>query len=540
MRRLVTVALLLLLLLAALPIQGSQAQGAPGISVKSAYTVNRYGFATINETVRFTNNGSSAATIPQLTFSFGDLTGNIVSPSGPYVVGNGGSLPAHGNATFTLGLLLNGVVSRAANGSLQVLTLVSPSISQKVDSLLNIVSMPASTTFRSAPAGLKAVSTGTNVTYSSSVPEVTPSASTSLRAVSKSTSQDFNPLRVYYAERTITAAPNGNPMVTDSVKLQNMGTNLMTAFFVNILGPVGTKVTILPSTEPKLENPVTLTVAAGVIDLTAFAVAFPSAGIPAGTNFTLTYQYALGASYYSVGGGEVSLTIPDKPPVSAFIDTYSISLSLPQGVTSSQSAPAVLSNVTPWTNGQTSFSYGLTVGWAVDAGVPGASIVFVLLLIGLFAMRTTPAEAEEEEEEETSTEMASTMISAFDEKTTLINSLWPEIEAKDPNELDKEYFDELRSRLDSFRSRALQRLNEVKQKSTSKRFFEVLNQMQTTEREVDRAAKDKLNLYQQYYLRQMRKEVYDRLLPQYSKRLEKALNQLSDELHNVQREAKAL
>ena len=132
------------------------------------------------------------------------------------------------------------------------------------------------------------------------------------------------------------------------------------------------------------------------------------------------------------------------------------------------------------------------------------------------------------------------MIKAFDEKTTLINGLWPEIEGKDPNEVGKAYFDELRGRLDSFRSRALQRLNEVKQKSSSQRFSEVVNQIQTTEREVDRAAKDKLNLYQQYYLRQMRKEVYERLLPQYTKRLERALNQLSDELHTVQREAKLL
>ena len=132
------------------------------------------------------------------------------------------------------------------------------------------------------------------------------------------------------------------------------------------------------------------------------------------------------------------------------------------------------------------------------------------------------------------------MIKAFVDKTELINGLWAEIDGKEPNEIDKAYFDGLRSRLDSFRSRALQRLNEVRQKSTSQKFSEVVGQIQLTEREVDRAAKDKLNLYQQYHLRQMRKEVYDRLLPQYTKRLERALNQLSDELHTVQREAKLL
>ena len=184
-------------------------------------------------------------------------------------------------------------------------------------------------------------------------------------------------------------------------------------------------------------------------------------------------------------------------------------------------------------------AYGLTVGWAVGDGVPAASAIFVLLVIGLFVSRTSTTE-EEETEEESSTESASAMIKAFDDKTSLINSIWPEVASADVNELDKAYFDEIRGRLDAFRNRALQRLNEVKQKSTTQRFFDLLNQMHTTEREVDRAAKDKLNLYEQFYTRRMRKEVFDRLLPQYSKRLEKALNDLSDELHVVQREAKLL
>lgn len=184
-------------------------------------------------------------------------------------------------------------------------------------------------------------------------------------------------------------------------------------------------------------------------------------------------------------------------------------------------------------------SYSLSVGWAVGQGIPAASAIFALLLIGLYVSRTGMTE-EEETEEVSSTERASAMIKAFDEKTSLINGLWPEVAAADPNELNMAYFDELRGRLDAFRSRALQRLNEVKQKSTTQRFFDLLNQIHTTEREVDRATKDKLNLYEQYYTKRMRKEVFDRLLPQYSKRLERALNQLSDELHVVQREAKLL
>jgi len=287
-------------------------------------------------------------------------------------------------------------------------------------------------------------------------------------------------------------------------------------------------------------SPVSLSLISDSIDLTQLAFGYPNNGVAAGGNFSITYEYPLGSSHYTVSGGQVKITLPETLPINAFVDSYTIELSLPHGAVSSGPALTTFSGVTPWQTGQESYSYGLSVGWAIDDGVPLATIVFAVLLIGLFASRTTTAEAEEEEEEESSSELAATMIKVFDEKTNLISSLWPEIESKDPNELDKEYFDELRTRLDTFRNRALQRLNEVKQKSTSQKFYDVVNQIHQTEREVDRAAKDKLNLYQQYYTRQMRKEVFERLLPQYNRRLERALNQLSDELHTVQREAKLL
>ena len=556
MKRLVPSALLLLLVLAALAVPvAAHAQGVPKISVRSAYTLERYGYATIDESVMFTNNGTSAVQAPSLTFGFGNASSRVAaynlttsngfslaSPAlkgGPYTI-SGGQVPAKGNSTFVLSLVLDGVVSTAKNGSLQVLTLSSPSIGTKVDSLLNVVTMPTSTAFKSSPAGLTASLTGSNNTYSSRASEVTPTAVTSVRPIQASTVQDFNPLQVYRAVRTVTVSANGTPLVTERVDFRNMGTNAMSYLYVNLLAGVGTRVTVLPGKEPPLASPLTLSLNNGGIALSYFASGYPSSGVQAGANFTITYQYQLGTKYYSTSGGQLTVKVPDTPPLSAFVGSYSVVLSLPQGTSASQSTQTNLSNVTPAQGGTTTFTYGLAFGWGVDAGVPAASVIFVLLLVVLFVSRTTTAEAVVAEEEETSTELASEMIKAFDEKTNLINTLWSEIESKDPNEVDKAFFDELRRRLDTFRSRALQRLNEVRQKSASQRFSEVIRQLQATEREVDRAAKDKLNLYQQYYLTQMRKEVYDRLLPQYTKRLERALNQLSDELHNVQREAKAL
>jgi len=557
----VSVALLLVLILALLPTQlpahsqvGATSTSAK-VSVKSLYTLDRYGFATINESVKFTDNQTSAVQIPALTFGLGNLSSDVkgytltgsgfslappASTGGPYTVSTTQSIQAGGNATFVLSVLLDGVVTRTTSGTLRVLTLSSPSISSTVDSLLNVVQMPTSTSFKTAPQGLSGSITGSNNTYSSSASHVAPSAVTSISYIQTSSVQDFNPLRVFEAARSISADSRGNPLVTDTIEFQNLGTTPLSTLYVQPLAPGSATATVEALTEPRLLSPVSVSLISDSIDLTQLAVGYPNNGVAAGGNFSITYQYPLGSRYYSVSGGQVTLNVPDTPPIRAFVDSFTIELSLPHGATSSNPAPTTTKGVTPWQTGQTNFSYGLSVGWAINDGVPLATVVFALLLIGLFASRTTTAEAEEEEEEESSSELASAMIKAFDEKTNLINSLWPEVESKDPNEIDKEYFDELRTRLDTFRSRALQRLNEVKQKSTSQKFYEVVNQIHQTEREVDRAAKDKLNLYQQYYTRQMRKEVFDRLLPQYTRRLEKALNQLSDELHTVQREAKLL
>jgi hypothetical protein len=543
---------LLLLVLALMPTQlAAQAQSTPQVQVRSHFTMNRYGYAIVNETVSFTNNGTSVVSAPPLTIGFGNLSSKIVDYRttsgfavstlngtwGPFVFGGGETVQAGNTTSFALSLLVDGVVSTATNGSLEVMTLSRPSLSIQVNTIEEVVTMPNSTQLASYPTGLGFASNGVNFTYFATFKEVAPQpAVTSLRAITQSPTQDFHPLEVYSASRVISAGTGGNPMVTDTISFKNLGTTDLSALHVASLTSPDAFVTILPPAEPKLLNPVRIAMSSYSISLANPAIGSP---VSAGSNYTIVYQYNLDNRYYTVNGGQVDVNIPATPPIVAFVDSYSIGVSVPAGVRVVVGPPGAFSSLTPWQGGTTSVAYALSVGWAIDAGIPAASIVFVLLFAVLFVSRTTATE-EEETEEESSTERAAAMIKAFDEKTSLINGLWAEVSSKDANEIDKEFFDGLRVRMDSFRSRALQRLNEMKQKSTTQKFFDLLNQIHMTEREVDRAAKDKLNLYEQYYMKRMRKEVFDRLLPQYTKRLERALNQLSDELHVVQREAKML
>ena len=552
MKRLVAAALLLFLVLAVVPAQYQvHAKEVPRVDVSSEYFLARYGYATINETVTFSNNFTAPITPGPIQVGIGDLSSKAVDNSwtgqgfkmtaesfgGPFILETSQLLDPGKNASVTISILLDGVVTTGANGSLLVLTLSSPSLSVPVHALREAVVMPGGTAFVSAPEGLEGSPSEGNNTYSKVLHDVEQSvAVSSVRAVKESSVQDFHPLIVYRASRTVSVGAGMVPVVTDSIYFKNVGTTLMSTIHVLPLTSLSGQVTVIPPEEPRLLSPVKVTLADGLLGLTSSSLGYP---VPAGSDYTLVFRYPLDQKYYAISGGQVTLNLPEGPPFAAFVQFYGIGISVPDGVTVVRGSPEPLTLVSPWHRGTTTIAYSLAAGWAVDDGVPVASAVFVLVLIGLFVSKTTATE-EEETEEETSTERASDMIKAFDEKTNLINGLWPEIAARDPNEMGRDYFDELRGRLDAFRSRALQRLNEVKQKSTTQKFFDLLNQIHATEREVDRAAKDKLNLYEQYYMKRMRKDVYDRLLPQYNKRLERALNQLTDELHVVQREAKLL
>ena len=555
MRRLVYAALLIVLLGSVVSVpQAVHAQVNPRVQVTSQYTLNRYGYALVNETVKFSNNGTAAVSVPDFTIGLGNLSSKVVSydltgsgfelgtaTDGLYTVLGGQSLAPGSSTTFVLKTLLNGEVTKASNGSLEVQVLIRPSMNLTVSSLSESVIMPAYTQFGKAPTGLTAATTGNITTYSANATNFeAPTAVTQLKAVDQAAAQDFHPLVVYLAERTIAVGSNLEPVVTDKILFENLGTTNLTYLYVSPLISASGKVTVIPQAVPHLLNPASnLLLGDDAIDLASSeAVGY---SLSPNVNFTIVYQYPLPQKYFNSSGGQITLDLPAAAPIAAFINSYVVQFSLPVGFKVIQGPPPVSTDVEPvsWHAGSFTMSYGISVGWALGDGIPTASGIFALVLIGLFVTRSTLTE-EEETEEESSTERASAMIKAFDDKTSLINGTWPEVAAADPNELNKAYFDEVRGRLDTFRNRALQRLNEVKQKSTTQKFFDLLNQIHTTEREVDKASRDKLNLYEQYYTRRMRKEVFDRLLPQYTKRLEKALNELSDELHVVQREAKLL
>ena len=549
----------ILILLVALPYgAGAQSQGEPVVTVTNQYIVNRYGYAVMNETVKYNNTGSSPVQVPP-TLQLGvpqNISSRLV---GNYtLVGEGYSLTTTTNSTgllfsissqntlqpkavssFSLKAVIRDI-SVTTNSSTAIIVLEYPSLNLQVNTFNALIRMPTSTLISPLPQGWTSnQSSSSGTTYKRTFTGFSPAdAHALLGKLQSSASMDFHPIHVYGASRIVTAASNGSPQVQDSITLKNTGSSDLGSLHLATLNS-STRVTIIPSMSPPLLNPTSLALSNGLIELTRS----PFVAIPSGRNFTLTVAYALPAKFYTVSGGSVRVDLPLTPPIVAPVDTFTLSMSLPNGLRATQAQSRVVQNATPITSGEQTFAYSLTLGWASDRAIPAASVIFVAALVAFFVSveRQEGEEAEGEEKEGGRiTGDIPAMIKAFEEKVDLVNTMLREVPKEDPNNLNKAYFVDLRSRVDTFRSRALQRLNDAKQRSTAQRFSEQLTRIHDVEREVDRATRDILNLYEQYYTRRMRQETFEKLLPSYRKRLEAALNQLSDQLNLTQRDAKML
>jgi hypothetical protein len=424
-------------------------------------------------------------------------------------------------------------IANVTNNALTISILRNPYTNFVVDNLKITIRMPSSTFLSPVPTGFASGTAGGLPTYTNTTTPSKPlSTSAIVATVQQQSTMGFHPLHVFAAIRTITASSNGTPEVQDFLSLKNVGTLGIPSLRLSLL-TTGAGVTVIPSGVPPLLNPTLATLNNGEIDLTKAPFQAP---IAAGTNFTATIRYDLQSSDFSTSGGQVSVSIPRTPPIAAPVDSYTLTMSLPNGLRATQAQTVVVQEASPLTHGTANFGYSITLGWASDRAIPAVSVIFFAALVGLLI---SAEKTEETEEEEVGmSEHASDMVKAFEAKTDLINSMFDQIQNEDRTNLNKAHFDDLRSRLDTFRSRALQRLNEAKQKSATKKFLDLLNQLHDAEREVDRASKDMLNLYEQYYMKRMREETFQKLQPNYKKRLGGAVNHLSDLLNVAQREAK--
>ncbi len=526
----------------------SSTSGAARVSLTHNYTLDSFGYGVLNDSFTFSNNGTSAAQIPTLqvglpprisarTLALALSPNNQFSLSQSQSGGNTSltitpdqpTLNSGANVTVTL----EGIVSDVLNyttagfgGAGPFLVMLSPSLNVNVTTLDSIITVPSAGQFLSIEPGFTASASGNYIAESQTA--VRPAAS-EVYLNFNATQAQFTPLDVYHLVRTIVPSANGSPMVEEQFSVHSFANYSIAQVHLNLLNPGAGSVTEVPSTSVPLVNPLVVTLSSGDLSFQSSNIGAP---LLANSNVTLTLAYPLPSSLIAVSGNSVKVTVPIKPVLGALVSNYSIVLAPAKGVT--PSGPTVVNEVVnPLTAGSVQFTYTVSVGWAADQALPAGVFVFAVAF-AMFAIQR-PSSGEEGEKAGRKT---SDVLRAFDEKTGLETTYMQQFASAPKGSINKTEFDRMRNEVSELRSRAIQRLNEMKNALGSGRQYDALTRVAEAEKEEDRAFRDLLNLYMQYHGNRMNEETFKRLQPNYRKRVDSAINRLSDLLHEMKTEEK--
>lgn len=537
--------------------QGSS-PGVANVSVKHYYIVTSYGFGVLNDSFTFSNpSNSSTATIPTINVALPSriasrTLGVVLSPSDQFTVttsaaSNGTNvatiapvqptLQAGQSVTVALKAVLDNIMNyTSATGytsAAKILVLLSPGLDTEVTSMRSTIILPVGGQFQGTVPGFgSASSNSTTPSYVRNQTSIQPTASAEYLNFTDPNQSSFTPLTVNSLVRTIVPSANGTPMVEDYFSLHSLASYSISQIHLYLLNPSLTQVNIVPGTDPPLLNPQLTPLGSGQI---AFADNSLGSNLLANSNFSLTVQYALPRSMLTISGNTVTVKVPYSPVIAAACRNYSIILAPVDGIVPKGPTRITDQVVTPFTPGTVDFTYSVSFGWAADKAIPAGLLVFAVAF-AMFAIQRPSGRGEESEVEEKGIRLVKDVLNAFEEKTGLEEQYVGELAGAKKGAVGKGDFDKMRNEISDLRSRALQRLTEMRQDLGSGRQFDVLGRVADAEKEEDRAYRDLLNLYQQYLGNKMNDETFKRLQPNYKKRLDSAINRLSDLLHETQTE----
>jgi hypothetical protein len=550
-------ALLLLVAAAAAP-AASQTSGTPVVTLTHEYIITEFGFGILNDTFTFQNNGTSSLQVPSFQLGIPDTVAShavtyIVEPASGYSISHADngtlttvsvtptspSLAAGAKTSVVVETYLSDVLNITAGSATPFGAdlLLSPSTSLQLNTLNLIVQLPDGGSLSPAPKGFIPSLSTSPPTYSVTDKNTTATASVQWSKLKASDQAFFLPVRVTSVVATVIPGSGGQPQVQDLVTLRNLANYSISDLPLSLLSSSVSTVTVVPwSTTPTI-NPTIVTLTNGALALTSAPF---TAAIQGGDNFTFALQYAVPASMVKTSGSTVTVSLPYILPIEGVVDDYTVQVQLQSGIHAVGPASTSVANATPINQGTVGVSYSVSPGWAADQAIPAAALVFAACFVAVALRRPEAKDEEEAEEEErkTATDMLPDLIQGLEDKIALFSQFQTQIAGKSQGSVQRAEFSKVRNEVDALKTRANNRINEIRQTAGSKRFIDLLNQMQDAEREEDRAAKDLLNLYDQYHGKRMREDTFRRLLQSYKKRWDAATNRLSDLINLAQREGK--
>src|SRR2546426_649822 len=385
LRRQIPVAILLVTLFAGLasPVQ-SQANGQAMVTIGHHYTITFYGYGILNDTITFSNPGTSTVQISSIQLGIPEgivsrAAGLRFVSSAPYTTtkaeNNGTTLftitpgqptlAPHATSTVSLESYVKDVLNTTTTsrgvqtGKLMLMT--APSINQHVDVLNLAVQLPLGVALKTAPAGFTATTNNSGTYYQKPIFNATSqSSSAQYLDYSMADTTHFQPVEFFSATRSLTASASGSPQISDSLVLKNLGSIPLSTLKLSLISKNVSTATVVASGSPPLVNPRGISIIQGVVDFNR--APFPG-GIAPGDNYSFTLIYDVPSDAVKVSGGAVTVPISHSPPVDGVVGTYTIQTSFPDGITSTNSSTIKLHDATPLDRGTKTFRYSLSLGW---------------------------------------------------------------------------------------------------------------------------------------------------------------------------------
>ena len=531
----------------------TNSSGLASVSLSHSYMITSLGFGVLNDTFTFTNSGSSSVQIPTLHLGLPSKIASrvsdlVLSPSGQFSLSQSQSngttllaiapsqptLAADANTTVAVKAVLTNIFNFTSpfGTKAPLLVLLSPSLDVNLTQMTSSIVLPTGGYLAQTPGGFSAsAKNATTPTFTLTQTNVLPKISAGYLNFTESSQTGFTPIKVNSIVRTIVPTANGSPIVEETFSLFDLANYDIASVQLHLLDPSLQAVEVVPNTLPPLLNTQKVTLGSGVLTFASTTLGSPLIGQ---SNVTLEISYQLPSTMMAVAGNSVKLTIPYAPVISAPVSSYTIALATAKGVTANGVTSFTNETFNPFNAGNVEFTYTVSVGWAADQAIPAAALLFAVVF-AMFAIQRPSAKEKGREEEKESLETAD-VLKAFEDKTGLETQYMEELSSATKGSISRTEFDRMRNEVADLRGRAIQRFNELRRDLGSGKQFDLLTRVGDAEKEEDRAFRDLLNLYLQYHGNRMNDETFKRLQPGYKKRVDSAINHLSDLLHEVQEE----
>lgn len=536
-----------------IPSHAVSSSAASGYSLASVQNYNSYGQFEVNETLLGANNSTGLSSV---TFGFPasyqshlvglssnaeigsnkiqTTTSTSVSNNTFFITVNFGQSLGGINSTVNLGFwVLDALTTVNSSGYYLGSVLYSPSTNIQLSSLNTTLNLPYLTTDVEDPLTMQdygyvqTVLSNSNYQIWNDTNVATNSTLIAFPISIFSTPSSTGALDFTSITRQISIDASGQILVKDTLNIQNLGLNTISALAYTPLTTAG-NLTALPSNEPPLSNVGLIQISGGQLQLNA-----TNQEIQPDSFATLIFQYPLSSQYWSVTNGIYTVKIPTTVPVAGIVDEYKLySSSVPGVLITGQPISLTGSYTSQVGSATTTLKFRVGVASASSDALPIAAILFVGVFVAGIVFRPKT---------ETVEDVGSTfdnLIKAVEDKLSSTNEILSGLKAKGAS-VNRNELVVAKSRIEDVRSKAVSRISSIRSQIPQTVTTSVqagLNTVIANDREFDRVVRDILNNYDQVISKRMKEETFIRVQQGNERRLQSHTNALLDSARDLSEE----